>query len=211
MRALYTLLLPAVACACLAAPAWAQQASGSVPGRIIGPDDAPLAEQSVVLHRVQGARGETVATAVTGADGGFVLEFPLDADGEALYFVATRYAGELYIGAPFRAGEQNPPAQVIQVGIPGTSATAMLEEGTAMPRPIGRPATSRTWLLLVIPLLGVAAVAVYALIPRSRVPPERQLLIRIAELDERISSAPNGQRASLHQERSRLADQLRAG
>jgi hypothetical protein len=211
MRAVHTLVLLAFICASTTTPAAAQQASASVSGRIIGPDESALSDQTVVLHRVQGAQGETVATAVTLEDGGFVLEFPLQADPAALYFVATRYEGELYIGAPFRAGEQDPAGQLIQVGVPGTSATAMLEGGGAMPQPIGRPATSRNWLLLVIPLMGVAAVALYALIPRSRVPPDRALLIRIAELDERMGSAPDAQRAALREERLRLAAQLRAG
>jgi hypothetical protein len=80
-----------------------------------------------------------------------------------------------------------------------------------MPQPIGRPLTNRNWLLLIIPLVGVVAVALYALVPRSRIPPDRALLIRIAELDERMSSAPDAQRESLLEERSRLATRLRSG
>jgi hypothetical protein len=211
MRAGQALLLLAVACTSFAGDAAGQESGMSVRGRIIGPENAAIADQNVVLHRVQDATGETVAQAVTSADGRFALDLPVAADTSAIYFVATRYAGELYIGAPFRAGEQDPAGQIIQVGVPGTSATAMLDGGTSMPRPVGRPVTSRNWLLLLIPLMGVAAVGLYALIPRSRVAHERTLLIRIAELDERMSSVPDVQRAALLEERSRLASQLRAG
>lgn len=197
-----------------AASTEAQEAGGSVPGRVLGPDNLPIPSQTVVLHRVQGATGATVAETVTAGDGTFTLEVPADSDPEALYFVATRYAGELYIGAPFRAGEQAVTGQDIVVGVPGTSASAMLEGSGPPPpmaQPIGRPVTNRNWLLLVIPLVGVAAVAIYALVPRSHVPADRALLIRIAELDERMASAPDTSRASMLEERSRLTQQLRAG
>ena len=207
-------MLAALALVCLAAGAAGQEPSAAVEGRIVGPDNAPLADQNVVLHRVQRQTGETVAEAVTGADGRFTLQLPADSDTSAVYFVATRYAGELYIGAPFRGGVQEPGDQTIQVGVPGTSATALLDgQGGASPmaQPVGRPLTNRNWLLLIIPLVGVAAVAVYALIPKSRIPADRAALIRIAELDERMSRAPDAQRESLLEERSRLTAQLRTG
>jgi hypothetical protein len=212
MRRRHSILF-AVALFCIASAA-AGQEPATVEGRVVGPDDAPLANQNVVLHRVQRETGETVAEAVTGEDGRFTLQLPVDSDTAAVYFVATRYAGELYIGAPFRTGIQEPGDQTIQVGVPGTSATALLDgEGGASPmaQPVGRPLTNRNWLLLIIPLVGVAAVALYALIPRSRIPADRAALIRIAELDERMSTAPDAQRESLLEERSRLTAQLRTG
>jgi hypothetical protein len=206
------LVLSAVALLVIATGAAAQDSDGRVPGRILGPDNAPVAGQAVVLHRVQAAAGATVAETITAADGTFTLDVPVEPDPEALYFIATRYDGELYIGAPFRAGEQDPAGQTIMVGVPGTSATAMLGGGAAgMAQPMGRPVTSRNWLLLVIPLVGVAAVAIYALVPRSRVPADRALLIRIAELDERMGAATDPGRASMLEERARLTQQLRAG
>ncbi|MGH7463841.1 MAG: hypothetical protein ACREK1_01620 [Longimicrobiales bacterium] len=218
MRAgqLLLIVLPA-----LFAPAYeaaAQQPDGvTIRGRILGPDNAALPDQPVVLHRVQASQGATISESVTNVDGEFELNIPAQTDTTAVYFVATRHEGELYIGAPFRSRDENAQRQIIQVGVPGTSATAILGGtgaplgGTGAPQSVGRPLTSRNWLLLIIPLIGVAAVAIYALVPRSRVPPDRALLIRIAELDERMSTAPGGQRESLHHERSRLAAQLRGG
>ena len=211
----YVLLLLTVA---WAVPAAAQSPGLPVPitpdpvvGAILGPDNVPLAEQTVVLHRVQASAGETVAETTTAADGRFELAFPQVTDTLAIYFVATRYEGELYIGAPFRAGEQTPGGQVIQVGLPGTSATALLDGApSAIPRPMGRPLTNRNWLLFAIPLVGVAAVGVYALVPRHRIPADRALLIRIAEIDERMSTLPEVQRTSLLEERARLTAQWRA-
>lgn len=212
MNSRHAVIPTAVALLMLATGAAAQVSDGRVPGRVLGPDNAPVAGQAVVLHRVQAAAGGTVTETVTADDGSFTLDVPADSDGEALYFVATRYAGELYIGAPFRAGEQDPAGQTIVVGVPGTSATAMLEGGASSTvQPMGRPVTNRNWLLLVIPLVGVAAVAIYALVPRNRVPADRALLVRIAELDERMSAAPDTSRVTMLEERSRLTQQLRAG
>jgi hypothetical protein len=190
-------------------PASAQSALDPVVGEIRGPDNGPVAGQTVVLHRVQEAGGGMVGDAVTAGDGRFELRFPADTDTSALYFVATRYEDELYIGPPFRAGEQSLGVQVIQVGVPGTSASALMGGTAATAQPLGRPLTNRNWLLLVIPLVGVAAVAVYALIPRSSVPADRALLIRMAELDERMSTLPPVQQTSLREERSRLSAQWR--
>lgn len=184
----------------------------TIQGRVLGPDDAALAGQPVVLHRVQAAAGATIAEAVTTADGVFELRAPIESDTTAIYFVAARYEGELYIGAPFRAGQAEAENQVIQVGVAGTSANELLGAGrVAMPQPLGRAATNRTWLLLVIPLAGVAGVAIYAMIPRGRMPRNRALLIRIAELDERMDGAQAAEHESMLDERTRLVTQLRAG
>jgi hypothetical protein len=191
----------------------AQQDSMVIRGRVAGPDNAMLAGQRVVLHRILNSEGATIAETTSSTDGEFVLSAPATPDTSALYFVAARYDGELYIGPAFRAGQTEAMNQVIQVGVPGTSASALLEGGagaTAGAIPMGRPATNRNWLLLAIPLLGVAAVALYALVPRQRIAADRALLIRIAELDERMVSAPTAQRETLQAERTQLIGRLGA-
>jgi hypothetical protein len=204
-------LLPALAAVLISTSGNALQEGSSlvVRGRVIGPDNSALAGQAVVLHKVAGATGTTVAESVTDADGRFELSTPALGDTTAIYFIAARYEGELYIGAPFREAEEEARNQVLQVGVAGTSATAMLEGSGALPQASGRPLTSRSWLLFAIPLLGVAAVAVYALLRRGRLPHDRVALIRLAELDERATSAPAGQRDALMSERARLLGELR--
>jgi hypothetical protein len=183
----------------------------TVRGRVLGPDNAPLADQRVVLHRVDGAGGATIAEVRSGADGAFELTATVPPDTGAVYFVAARYDEELYIGPPFRPTEGGADEQVIQVGVPSMSATAMMEEGQGPMLPPRRQQQSRTWLLLVIPLVGILGVAAYALIPRNSIPQDRALLIRVAELDERMATAPDAQRESLLREREQLVAQLRAG
>jgi hypothetical protein len=182
-----------------------------VTGQVIGPDGSGVSGQRVVLHRVDASGGATIAETLSAETGRFELRAPAVTDTAAVYFVASRYDGELYIGPPFRPGQGEAAEQVVHVGLPEMSATALMSGDQPGLMPMGRPATSRNWLLLVIPLLGVAAVAVYALVPRGRIPHERSLVIRVAELDERMSTAPDAQRESLLAERQRLMAQLREG
>ena len=155
-----TLLLAALL---VTAPASAQQ-DMEIRGRVIAADGAALPGQSVVLHRVQGGSGATIAEAAADSAGAFRLSVAEQTDTSAIYFVATRYEGELYIGRAFRVGEPSAEEQVIQVGVPGTSASALLSGGTAAPQAMGRAVTNRNWLLLLIPLIGVTAVAVFTLL-----------------------------------------------
>jgi hypothetical protein len=180
-----------------------------VRGLVLGPDNAPMAEQRVVLHRVDNTGGATVAETMSGADGRFELRAQVADDAESVLFVAARYDGELYIGPPFRPDEAA-MEHLIQVGVPELSASALMEGdgGFAMP-PQRRPDQTRTWLLILIPLLGIAGVIVYALVPKGSVPPARERLIRIAELDERMASAPDAQRQTMQEERQRLMAELR--
>jgi hypothetical protein len=184
----------------------------TVRGRVIGPDNAPLADQRVVLHRVDASGGATIAETRSAEDGYFALSATAEPDTSAVLFVAARYDDELYIGPPFRAGDMTAMDQQIQVGVPSMSATAMMEGGDALPMPRGRPPEGMpTWALMLIPLLGVAGVAAWALMRGNRVPAERALLIRVAELDERMDSATDAQRAALRDERRRLIAELREG
>lgn len=184
-----------------------------VAGTAVGPDNAPMAAQRVLLHRVDASGGATIAEAETDEDGRFVMSAPASADSAAVYFVAARHEGELYIGPPFRGDQGSATDQLLQIGVPGMSATSLLEEaqggfGAAMPT--GRPATSRNWLLLIIPLVGVAGVALFMLVPSSRIPDDRRLLIQVAEMDERMTTAPQAQREALLVEREQLMARLRS-
>jgi hypothetical protein len=191
----------------------ARQGEIMVAGTAVGPDNTPMAAQRVVLHRVDASGGATIAEVETGEDGRFVMSAPASPDTSALYFVAARYEGELYIGPPFRSDQVSATDQLLQVGVPGMSATSLLEEaqgGFGAGMPTGRPATARNWLLLIIPLIGVAGVALFMLVPRSRIPDDRRLLIQVAEMDERMTTAPQAQREALLVEREQLMARLRA-
>src|SRR5690606_19302509 len=70
-------------------------------------------------------------------DGRFLLVSQDTADVPgATYFVASRYRGELYIGAPFQPPLPDGVDYTVQVGVPGTSASALLG---AASEPAARP------------------------------------------------------------------------
>ena len=181
----------------------------TVRGVVIGPDAKPVADQVVVLHRVSQGGGETVAQDTSSADGRFVLVAPATEDTAAVYFVAGRFADEMYLVPPFRADE-GATDQILQVGVPGTSASSLLGSAPGVaPQAVVRPATSRRWLLFAIPLVAVAAVAIFLLLPGRRISEDRAALIRIAELDERMPLATAAQREQLGTERATLIARLR--
>jgi len=201
-------------------PAAAQESRDmlSLPGKVIGPAGEALAGQVVVLHRVANMAGATVATDTTDADGRFLLVSQDTADVPgATYFVASRYRGELYIGAPFQPPLPDGVDYTVQVGVPGTSASALLgaaSEPAARPTLPGgsEPFPYARWLFLVIPLLVVALVAGYML-TRQRTPEtRRRLLAQVAELDETHDAelaAGNVQDSTLYwAERRALLEQL---
>jgi hypothetical protein len=177
-------------------------------GRVVGPDNAGIAEQRVVLHRVDESGGFTIAETLSGEGGAFELRAAATTDTTGVYFVAARYDDELYIGPPFRPGDSMAADQVIQVGIPAMSATAMMNDSPLGPMPAQQD-TSRTWLLVIVPLVGVLGVAAYALIPRTSIPDDRALLIRVAEIDEEMETSSGDDLEELREERDDLMAQLR--
>ena len=169
------------------------QETVTLPGRVVGPSGETLPGQVVVLHRVANMAGATVATDTTDADGRFLLvsQDSAAASGPAsTYFVAARYEGELYIGAPFQPPLPDGIEYTVQVGVPGTSASALMGSNTGGPA-TSMPASGSSepfpyarWLFLVIPLLIVALVGGYMLTRRRTPETRRRVLAEIAELDE---------------------------
>ena len=168
-------------------PTGAQEVPGALDGQVIGPDGSPVSGQVVVLHRVAGGSGATVAEDTSDAEGRFTLRFePASDEATATYFVASRWEGELYIGPPFRTPIDTAGDYTMQVGVPGTSASTLLGTAAQRPQPMAAPAPFpyRTWLFLIIPLLVMALAAGYLLTRGRGRLRRRQLLLEIARLDE---------------------------
>lgn len=168
-----------------------QQAADAVAldGRVIGPQGEAMAGLVVVLHRIAGGSGATAAIDTSEADGSFTLTAEgLPPDPAATYFVAVRYEGELYIGSPFRGALPPGVAYTVQVGVPGTSASAMMSgaqpQAPAGQMPAAEPFPYRAWLFLIIPLLVMALAGGYLLTRRQGPQRRRRTLLEIAALDE---------------------------
>jgi hypothetical protein len=188
------LAAPAAAVARLPAPGAAQQpgtvpAAGADSGRllqgvVIGPDGNVVPGVPIALHRVAESGGAMVDEVGSDSIGRFTINVAEDDPADALYFVAARYQGELYIGPSFRPPFPEGSEYVVQVGIAETSASRIMSGVDADGVIIRPPASPWRW--------GIAAVVaaaligfVVAIIIRARGPgTRRRLLIRVAELDE---------------------------
>jgi hypothetical protein len=186
--------------------------SASVRGRVIAADGQPLAGQAVLLHRVVGSSGANIAQALSDSAGRFEIAVDSASNPDAVYFLAARWAGELYIGDPFQA-PLGAAERVLQVGVPGTSATALLE-GTAPPGATAPAAPARGgsdgepwgWLPLFAGAVTLAGAVLYLVLRnRPRVPERRRVLAQIAELDLRQGAAGG---AAYRAERARLLARL---
>ncbi|MEO5510842.1 MAG: hypothetical protein ABIV28_00280 [Longimicrobiales bacterium] len=168
-----------------AAPLLAQS-DGIVRGIVRGPDGAALARQDVVLHRVTGSSGLTVATGTSAADGSFRLVVrDAAAAPDAVYFLAARYQNELYLGDAFKAPFDTTATHTVQVGVAETSARNLMGGGasSALPAAPAPPDPSR-WLQWILPALALAALAIVTVASRARIPERRRLILTVARLDE---------------------------
>jgi hypothetical protein len=195
-------------------PAWSSAQTQEVRGRIIDGAGQPVADQAVLLHRVIGSSGANIAQARSDSAGHFLIAADTTGGTQATYFLAARWNDELYISeafqAPFGAAER-----VLQVGVPGTSASALLEgNATTTPRqlpaaapPGGAPASAARWLLFAVPALSLLGLGAYLVLRnRGALPERRRMLARIARLD--LEQAGMGSE-SFRAERARLLGRLR--
>jgi hypothetical protein len=195
-------------------------------GVALGPDEAPLANTPVVLHRVGGGGAGFISTDTTDAEGGF--RFELDGGAGDIYFAALRYEGGMYIGPAIEAGGEPVTGYLLRVE-PASEAGAVAS-ALARPGPVptaaqpsaqtrtGARAGSDLGALLLVGLLAMAAAAafVYAA-PRYRERRTRDALIQLAEAENALEGAgESGQdeeagareRARLEGQRDRLRKQL---
>jgi hypothetical protein len=161
-------------------------------GRLLDPAGAPIPAQPVLLHVVDERGGDEAGRAMTDAEGRFAI--PLTAaDTGAIYFVATRYQGGLYVGHPVRP-PFGPEEYLLAVG-PETDASAFTMPGQPGTGPLppdhppipGAAGAGEDWnwgviLLLVLFLGGFGALLWY--LNRRSSGSRAAVLAELAELDE---------------------------
>lgn len=168
-----------------AAPAAAQDLVLS--GRLLGPGGQPVVDHAVLLHRVTDDGGAKLAEGTTGADGAFTLRAADDGPPNAVFFVAARFDGKLYVGPLLKPPFPDDDSYVVQVGVPGVGAVTDIagEPGGApmtapSAAPPAMPGATFALVLLIAAIAGGALLSVYGLGPSRR----RRALIALAELDE---------------------------
>jgi hypothetical protein len=174
-------------------------------GRAVDPAGIPMAGIEVLLHRVAGGSGASVAVDTTDAAGVFALTTSDQAADSAVYFAASRQDGNLYIGpfvrAPFDGGASYSLVVGGQPFSMGTPPTADPAVPAATP-----PSRPRSWLFALAPLVALIAVAGIAARRAVRPSTERSMLIRLAVLDEEADGSEMD--AATRRERERIIERL---
>jgi hypothetical protein len=181
-------------------------------GRLQDSEGRPLADWPIAFHRVDSVGGAQLASGTTDGAGRFA--FPLELEGEGLFFGVARYEGQLYVGTPFRAADAPVGEYVIVVGPGGTAVPAGaagsgadLGPGRMGPPPESLPLTGIGLILLVAGLF-VAAVR------GGGGANWRGLLVELAELEEGFAAAANRasgeEREQYRRRRAEVWDRLRA-
>jgi len=204
------LLATAVVFLCTAALSVQQQIS--ISGRVVDDTETAVSAQTVVLHRVTPDGGTLLAEAITDDGGRFTLRAEGEASQGAVYFVASRFRGRLYIGPMLRAPFPDTVDYVLQVGV---AANALGDIAPTQNPPSMNPGaaagTPRRWLLLLIPLGGLMALAVWGITHSMGPHEERRLLIRVARLDNKWADSPDPRVQDDYRRRRRmLMDRLGA-
>lgn len=211
--------LVAVALLALARAGAAQTPGAPLAGQVVDSAGKPVSGQHVTLHRVDRESGAMVDSAVTDAQGRFTVRLPAEtaAADTALYFVATRWQGQLYIGTPFKrpipAGTYSVQVGVnpVEMGSAAGAGQGGTEQAQAPPPPGPSSSTAARWFLVaMLALVGLGAIG-YALVGSAReraAHRRRVLLARIAELDERAAAAPPDEADRLRDQRAELVSQL---
>ncbi len=210
------------------APATTSQAPGAptaaftLHGAVVDPAGKPVADQRLTLHRVDAAGGAMVDSATSDAQGRFLVHVPAERDTGAVFFVATRWQGQLYIGAPFKPPVPGGVAYSVVVGVnpvnmgpAGGDAAGGAEAGAggaagAAAAPSDTGTVARWFLAVILALVALGAIA-YALLGAARERDRerrRELLARIAALDERAERAAGDEATRLERERAELLAEL---
>ncbi len=165
-------------------------AQNTLRGRVIDANNNPVPNIEVLLHRVTTASGARVDTDTSDAMGAFTLTAPSDSDSNAIYFVAVREGGELFMGEMQRLPFPDTLEYIVEATDPVDLGAATGQ--TAVPP---APADRRAGLFVVLGgALVLAGVLLFAW--RRRPPEHRRLLAQLAQLPEDDQSEAVARRRS---------------
>jgi hypothetical protein len=170
---------------CVLAFAGDAPAQNTIRGRVHDEQGAPVPNIQVLLHRVTVAGGGTVDADTSKTDGTFTLVAPPETDSAAIFFVAVREGGELFMGEMMRLPFPDSLEYSIEAG----------DDPVRLPEPVP-PQDRRAGLFVILGgVVLVAGVLLFAF--RRRIPEHRRLLVELANLDDNDHS-PAAERRRKH-------------
>ena len=151
-------------------------AQNTIRGRVVDENNNPVPNIEVLLHRVTRDSGAGVAIDTSDALGAFTLVAPTDSDSAAIYFVAVREGGELFMGEMQRMPFPDTLEYIIEAG------DDPVRLGGTAPPPL-QPEERRAGLYVIYGgVLLIAAVLFFVL--RRRAPQHRRALVQLAQLED---------------------------
>ena len=187
---------------CTAASGIAQQ---TVRGKVVDPQQKPVAGVEVMMHAVTEDIGGDVDTDTTDANGAFELTVAV-VDPTAVYFVAVVHESQLYMGDLMRAPLPVGKEYLVKVGVdpveiaPPPTAPELTPEQQKQDRTAG----------IAVILAGLAVIAALASIVLSRrAPAHRRWLVELARLEDDLAANPHPD-AALQKRRNELRARLKA-
>jgi len=180
-------------------------------GHAVDPQGQALAGIEVLLHRVDSSGGAPLGAATTDSAGAFSISAEASADTAAVYFAATRFEEQLYIGPFIREADTGVPYTLVVGGEPmslGPAIPGGPAMGPASLPPVSPGGGPRRSVLILLPLIALLGVAGWAFGRSTRPPVQRQTLIRLASIDEELEL--DRENLELGRERARLMERLLA-
>ncbi|MBX6362969.1 MAG: hypothetical protein IRZ00_03795 [Gemmatimonadetes bacterium] len=177
------------------APAAAAPAS-TLSGTVVDTAGRAAGGLELTLHRVSGQGGAPVAHDTSDARGRFRLVVPAETEPDAIYFVATRYNGDLYVGPTFKAPYPEGQSYGLTVGANPVRAEALpAQPGSPAPMQVPEAARAedrragRLFFAVLLALAALAAAGVAGVRWRGERAERRRrgFVLELAALDERYA------------------------
>jgi hypothetical protein len=187
---------------CAAASGIAQQ---TVRGKVVDPQQNPVAGIEVMMHAVTENIGGDVDTDTTDANGVFDLTVAV-VDPTAVYFVAVVHQSQLYMGDLMRAPLPIDKEYIVRVGVDPVEIASPPTAPVLTPEEQQRDRTAG----IAVILAGLAVIAALASIGLSRrAPAHRRWLVELARLEDDLAANPSPD-AALQKRRNELRARLKA-
>ena len=180
------------------------RAQSDINGRVVDPQDKPVAGLQVLLHAVNETAGTDVDKATTAEDGTFKLSAG-STDETAIYFVAVQWNGELYMGELMRPPFPQNQEYIVRVGV----NPVQVPEEFAQPEISAEEKQSNdTKGAVVIVAAGAVIAGLLGLGLKRRAPAERRWLVELARIEDDIVADPDS--SALQKRRNELRTRLKA-
>ena len=179
-------------------------AQSDINGRVVDPQDKPVAGLKVLLHAVNEKSGTDVDKATTAEDGTFKLSAG-STDETAIYFVAVTWNGELYMGDLMRPPFPQNQEYIVRVGV---NPVEVPEEFAQPEISAEEKQSNNNKGAVVIVAAGAIIAGLLGLGLKRRAPAQRRWLVELARIEDDIAAEPDS--SALQKRRGELRARLKA-